>query len=252
MASSAALPESKHMCGACSRQNVSQGERVLSAAAGVGLGIYGLSRGKAGGLLLAAMGGGLIYRAVTGYCHTYAALGINTEKRNSATAVPAQQGAKVEKTVTVNRPAQELYCFWRDLANLPSVMQHLKRVETIDSLQSHWVAETPLGTQLEWDAEIINERENEMIAWASLPGSEVDTAGSVHFKPRGGAAGTDVVVSMKYNPPGGKIVAHVARWLDAGLEETLQQDLQRFKRHMESEHAGASGPSVTAKSTGIT
>jgi uncharacterized membrane protein len=215
-------------------QNVGNTERLVSAAAGLGLGAIGLFRGKGGGLLLAALGGGLIYRAVTGHCDTYDLLGINTAERKPSTAVPAMKGAKVEQSVHINRPANELYRFWRNLANLPEVMRHLKRVDTLDSQRSRWVADGALGKEVAWDAEIINERENEMIAWASLPASEIDTAGSVHFNARSDGRGTDVVVSIKYNPPGGKIAAHVTNWLGAGLAEKLDEELHQFKKRMES------------------
>lgn len=224
-------------CCTAQSKNVGGHERLISAAAGVGLGLAGLTLGKGRGLLLTAMGGGLIYRAVTGHCYTYGILGISTAERNPATAVPAQQGVKVEQSIHVNRPAEELYRFWRNLGNLPEVMRHLKRVDTLDSQRSRWVADGALGKEIAWDAEIINERENDMIAWASLPGSEVETAGSVHFKPRDSGCGTDVVVSIKYNPPGGKLATHVTSWLGAGLAQKLDEDLRHFKQRMESADA---------------
>jgi uncharacterized membrane protein len=147
--------------------------------------------------------------------------------------VPAHQGLKIERTVVVQRSPEELYKFWRRLENLPQVMQHLKYVETIDHEHSHWKAEGAFGSDVEWDAEILNERENEMIAWRSLPGGDVDTAGSVHLRPLGNE-GTEVTLSMKYNPPAGKIGARVASLFGEGLEEKLDEDLCRFKEVMET------------------
>jgi uncharacterized membrane protein len=208
-------------------------ERILSMAAGAGLAGLALARRRWDGLLLGAMGAGLLWRGYTGRCQCYAALGINTADHNPATAVPAQHGVKIEKTIKIHRPPEELYRFWRDLENLPQVMGHLKKVERIDSQRSHWVANGPLGKQVEWDAEIINERADDLIAWRSLPGGDIDTAGSVHFN-RTADGGTELTLSMKYNPPAGKIGAQIVDWLGDGLEHKLDEDLKRFKATMES------------------
>jgi uncharacterized membrane protein len=215
-------------------QNISQRERLYSAVGGAVLLLAGLSRGKLGGLLMTVCGGALVYRGWSGHCHCYDALGIDTSEHNAATVIPAQQGVKVERTVTVNRPADELFHFWRELHNLQGIMQHIRRVEVRDDNRSHWIANAPLGQPIKWDAEIINEREPELIAWRSLPGGDVDTAGSVRFKPLNHDRGTAVTVSLKYNPPGGKVVAALASLLGSGLEQQLESDLRRFKSVMEA------------------
>ena len=217
----------------CSEKNVGDTERIFSLALGAGLGLAGLSQGRVRGLALIALGAGLIRRGYTGHCGCYAALGINNAERNPATAVPARQGIKIEKAIVVERPASDLYRFWRRLENLPQVMRHLKRVRSIDSQHSRWVAEGALGKDLEWDAEIINECEDEMLAWASIPGGDVETAGSVHFRPHGEEK-TELTVSLKYNPPAGKIGAHIATLLGSGLEGKLDEDLNAFKQTMET------------------
>jgi uncharacterized membrane protein len=193
-------------------------------------------------LALTAVGAGFAWRAYTGHCQGYAMLGINNAERNPATAVPARQGIKLDKTMIVSRPAADLYRFWRRLENLPQVMRHLKSVRSIDSRHSRWVAEGAFGKDVEWDAEIINEREDEMIAWASLPNGDVETAGSVHFRSLPNGHGTEVVVSLKYNPPAGKMGAHLANLFGEGLEEKLNEDLATFKQVMETGMAPA--PSV--------
>jgi uncharacterized membrane protein len=203
----------------------------------MGLAALGLSRGRWDGLLLSALGAGLVWRGYTGHCGCYAALGIDTAQHGPAVGVPAQQGQKVEQTITVRRSPARLYEFWRQLDNLPQIMSHLKQVKVIDSQRSHWVAAGPLGQELAWDAEIWNERPSEMIAWRSLPGGDIDTAGSVHFKPSSIPGCTDVTVSMKYNPPAGKVGARLADLLGNGLEQTLVEDLHRFKEELESDAA---------------
>lgn len=214
-------------------QNVGQPERLLSAAAGAALAAYAISRSRWDTLIAGAVGAGLLWRGYTGRCQCYVALGIDTSEHNPATGVPAQHGVKIEKTIKINRAPEDLYRFWRNLENLPQVMGHLVRVEPIDSQRSHWVANGPFDREVEWDAEIINERLDDLIAWRSLPGGQIDTAGSVHFD-RTADGGTEVTLSMKYNPPAGKIGAHIADWLGEGLCQKLDEDLQRFKATMEA------------------
>ncbi|RIK84635.1 MAG: cyclase [Planctomycetota bacterium] len=224
-----------------SAPNVGQSERLVSSVAGACLAAVGLSSRRKGSLILAGLGGMLLYRGMTGRCQLYGMLGVNTARRAPATAVPSQRGYKVEKSVTVNAPAAELYGFWREVENLPKVMSHVKRVDVLDRDRSHWVAEGALGKTVEWDAEIFNDAENEFIAWRSLPGGDVDTAGSVHFRPLGEDHGTVVTVTMKYDPPAGKVGAWLAALTGSGLERKLEEDLQRFKQAMEGGHASPSG-----------
>jgi uncharacterized membrane protein len=215
-------------------QNISQTERWVSTIGGSTLLAAGLVRGKLCGLLMTLCGGALVYRGMTGHCHAYDALGIDTAEHPEATAVPAQTGVKVEKTIIVNRSAKDLYAFWRDVENLPSVMNHLEEVEANDATHSHWWAKGPMGKLVEWEAEIFNEREGEFIAWRSLPGSDIDTAGSVHFKSLGNDRGTAITVSLKYNPPAGKVGASIASLLGNGLEQQLDHDLRHFKSVLEA------------------
>ncbi len=221
--------------GGCSaKQNIGEFERYASAAAGAAMAVSGLARGKLGGWILAAVGGSLLYRGLSGHCSLYQQLGIDTHRSKPSTVVPAKRGVKVENSLTVNQPAEMLYAFWRDLSNLPTVMTHLQSVEQIDDKRSRWVAEAPLGQSVHWEAEIINERENEMIAWRSIGDSQVDTAGSVHFKPIGDDRGTAVTVSLKYDPPGGKLGLGLAYLFGDNAEKQIDEDLRRFKQMMEA------------------
>src|SRR5207244_87837 len=125
------------------------------------------------------------------------------------------------------------YRFWRNFENLPRFMNHLESVKTQGDRRSHWVAKGPLGMPAEWDAEIITERANELIGWRSLPGSEVDTTGSVHFLPAPGGRGTEVKVVMKYDPPAGKVGAAIAGMLMHAPGSEIKEDLRRFEAIME-------------------
>jgi uncharacterized membrane protein len=216
------------------RTNVGDSERFASAAGGSLLVLYGLSRGSLAGLGLATVGGALLYRGVTGHCHVYASLGVNTADRTGrATSVRAGRGVRVDTSVTVNEPAEELYRFWRDFANLPRFMSHLVSIRT-EGERSHWVARGPAGKTVGWDAEIINERPNELIAWRSLPGSEVANAGSVHFTPAPAGRGTVVRVELKYEPPAGRLGAAVAWLFGEEPNRQVREDLRRFKQLMEA------------------
>jgi len=208
---------------------------LLSAVGGGVLALLGLSRRSLGGLALAAVGGSLVYRGVTGHCSMYQALGVNTaDQPGPATSVRAGHGVKVEQAMTINKPAADLYRFWRTFENLGRFMSHLESVTTQGGNRSHWVARGPMGARVEWDAEVHNERENELIAWRSLDGSEVDTAGSVHFRQLPNDRGTEVRVVLKYDPPAGKLGAAVAWLFGQSAEQQVREDLRRFKQVMEA------------------
>jgi uncharacterized membrane protein len=163
-------------------------------------------------------------------------VGITTadEGRAPATSVPAGEGVKIQQTLFVRRSPADLYRFWRNFENLPRFMSHLESVTSTGGNRSHWVAKGPLGVRFEWDAEVINERESEMIAWRSLEGSEVNTAGSVHFERGLGGSGTDIRVTLKYDPPAGKMGAAIARLFGQAPEQQIEEDLHRFRDMMEA------------------
>jgi uncharacterized membrane protein len=215
--------------------NVGDTERVLSVIGGTALALWGLSRGSLAGLGLVALGGALVSRGAAGHCNVHGALGIGTaEPRGRLTTIPAGRGVKVETSISIDRSQEDLFRLWRNIENLPRIMSHLESVRTSGPNTSHWVARGPLGTSFEWDAELYRERPNELIAWRSLPGSEVDTAGSVHFTPAPGGRGVEVKVVLKYDPPAGKAGAAVASLLGNSPEAMIEADLRRYKALMET------------------
>lgn len=215
--------------------NVGEGERMASLIGGTAVALYGLSRGTLGGLGLALVGGSLIYRGMTGHCSAYQAIGLDTARpRGPHDSVRAQHGVRVDESMTILRPREELYRYWRDLSNLPRIMRHLESVQTTGENRSHWTAKGPFDLRIEWDAEIITERENELIGWRSVGESEVDTAGSVHFIPAPGGRGTEIRVELKYDPPGGQLGSQIASLLGQSPDRQIREDLRRFKAVMES------------------
>ncbi len=142
-------------------------------------------------------------------------------------------GIKVKNAVTVNRPVSEVYNFWRNFENLPRFMTHLESVQVLEGKRSHWVAIGPLGKRVEWDAELVEERPSELISWRSLPGGKVDSAGYVRFKPAAGDRGTEILVEMRYDPPGGVVGATIAMLFGESGEQVVTRDLHAFKSVLE-------------------
>lgn len=224
--------------------NVGEKERLLSMLGGGTLGLIGLSRFSLGGLALAAVGGALVYRGMTGHCSLYQALDVTTAPQGPASSIAAGHGVKVEESIVINRDAATLWRFWRKLENLPRVMHHLELIEERDNRRSRWRARGPLGISFAWEAEIINEKENELLAWRSIDNSTVDTAGSVHFRATPQGQGTEMRVVLKYDAHAAHLAAPLARLLGDAPEHQIREDLQRFKQIMESGHAAALGSQV--------
>jgi len=220
--------------------NVGRTERVISGAAGVALALVSLRQRRLRALLL-PIAGGLVSRAITGRCSVNRALGRNSADEDRVSPVASLgrgEGIKVEQAVAISRPREEVFQFWRNFENLPRFMDHLESVRVVDESRSHWVAKGPAGTKVEWDAEIHNEIPNELIAWRSLPGSEVDNAGSVHFSPVHNGS-TEVRVILRYDPPAGKVGATVARLFGEEPSQQVAEDLRRFKQVIEAGEAAA-------------
>lgn len=223
------------------RVNVGSTERWISTIAGGALLAGGVARLNFKGVLGIAAGAAMFYRGLSGHCALYQALGINTAKRNGATVVPAQKGARVEHSIDIAAPRERLYRQWRVLSNLPKFAPHLESVHEIDPAHSHWIAKTPIGGTVEWDAEIIEDRLGELISWRSLPGSVIDSAGSVRFQTLGENDSTLLTLQLKYNPPGGTATARLAEFFNLGMQEEVEEALLKFKHEMETAQAVALG-----------
>jgi uncharacterized membrane protein len=219
--------------------NINETERWASLIGGGTLVAFGLAKKDWKGLGLAALGGGLLWRGATGHCDVYQTLGLNTVEREKPkgtgrhVSVPYELGIRIDESVRVNKPAGELYRFWRNLENLPKFMDHLDTIQKIDDRKSRWVAVGPAGIKVEWFAEVINDREDRLIGWRSLEGSDVDNAGSVSFRPAPSGIGTDVKVSLQYNPPAGDLGAAVAKLFGQDPRKQVRSDLRCFKHMME-------------------
>src|SRR3954471_9662778 len=149
-------------------------------------------------------------------------------------AVPGNRGIKLVRAVTIRKPAAELYAFWRHLPNLAKVIKHPVAITASSPEDSHWIVSGPANTSVEWDAVIVNDEPNKLIAWRSRQGAQVDNAGSVRFEPAPGDEGTEVTVSLEYDPPGGRLGAAIAKLTRDSAASQVYDALRRFKALMEA------------------
>jgi uncharacterized membrane protein len=200
------------------------------------------------GAVLLGLGGYLLLQGARGRSMSIPFTGRGTERslegavrrgrERSRAAMPMGRretpGVQVREQVSVNRSISELYRFWRNVENLPRVMSYLEDVSKSSDRRSHWVAKGPAGQRVEWDAEITDARENELVAWRSLEGSEVPNEGSVRFSRSPDGSGTIIDVALTYHPPGGKAGAAVAKLFGREPAQEIRRDLERFKQRVES------------------
>jgi uncharacterized membrane protein len=199
-----------------SPQVSSRWQQWVSIVGGSALAAYGVKRRSLGGTAMALVGGYIVYQGTMPFVHEHTG------------------ELFVNKAVTVNAAAHEVYRFWRDLDKLPLFMRHLRSVTVDTGGRSHWVTRGPGGRNVEWDAVVLEDREPERLAWRSLPGSDIDHEGSVEFRPAPGDRGTEVHVRLLWRPPAGRIGAGVARLFGEHPERQIREDLRRFKMLIEA------------------
>lgn len=223
--------------------NVGATERIASAVAGGFLTMFGLRRRGTAGYGMALLGAELLYRGASGHCKSYAVLGVST-KDHVEPGEPADvnhaRSIRVRQSVYVQRPREELFAMWRDFSRLPEFMDHLERVDVLSPTHSHWVVAGPAGSTVEWDAEIVDERANEWIAWRTVEPAQVPNNGTVMFCEMSDG-GTDVFVTLEAQPPAGKFGDLVAKMFGRAPNRQVRQALARFK-----EMAEGRTPAVTA------
>jgi uncharacterized membrane protein len=162
----------------------------------------------------------------------------------AAGARDVDQPVHVAHAITVNRSIDEVFSFWRDFQNFPRFMRHVESVQVTSDRRSHWRVKGPAGRGVEWDAEIVEERDNELIVWRSIAG-DVQNRGTVRFRPAPGARGTEIHVTIDYYPPFGRIGRGVAWLFGEEPDQQLRDDLRRVKQLMETGEIPLSeGPSL--------
>jgi uncharacterized membrane protein len=219
-----------------SNVNISKDERYLALAGGAALLLLGARAGGKAGILFLLAAAELLRKGLTGHSMLNQLLGVNSgmETNPHAVSVPHEQGIHVVQAITIQRPAHELYNFWRNIENLPHFMQHIKLVEVIDQNRSRWEAQGPAGITLSWESEIVNDVPNEVIAWRSLENSQLANAGSVRFEPAPGGRGTEVTLTLEYVPPAGQVGVAIASLMGVNPQQVINEELRNFRRLMET------------------
>jgi len=207
-------------------------ENWLALGAGALLLLAGASRRSAIGACLAVSSAPLLYRGIAGRWPDV--LNGHVQPDSTKTALGGEHGVHVRESVRLEVPVADVYRFWRRLDNLPRFMTYLNRVTESTDGTSHWVAAGPAGLTVEWEAEVVNEIENKLLAWRSLPGSDVVMAGSVNFDAARGGRSTQVSVHLQYAPPAGKAGALVASLFGHEPSQTVREDLRHFKQLLEA------------------
>jgi uncharacterized membrane protein len=227
------------------KPNISATARWASVIAGAALAAAGYKRSSR---VMGLAGLGLIARGASGWCPVTAAVEPNAyDESDTKRHLGGPNGVIVEEAIRIYRPVSEVYAYWRNLENLPRFMEHLEEVRVSDRLHSHWVAKGPLGVNVEWDAEIINDIPPTLLSWKSVGQADVVSAGSVRFKPVGENA-TELRVKLQYDPPAGKVGATVAWLLGEDPERQIAEDLQRFKQLIETGEAAGEAYRASASS----
>jgi uncharacterized membrane protein len=162
---------------------------------------------------------------------------------------PGKNAIFVSKSITIDRPVSDIYRFWRHLENLPRAMSHLESVQERPNGRSHWVAKGPAGRKIEWDAEMLVDRENEIISWRSVEGADVPNEGTVRFKDVGNGQRTEVKVSLTYHPPGGALGAAIAKLFGEEPSQQVEEDLRKLKKELESKGSAQSNPAAAGPAT---
>jgi uncharacterized membrane protein len=207
-------------------------ERWATLAAAAAAMAYGFSRRSLAGTCLAFAAAPFAFRGLTGrWPQLPSGFGSSGDTRE---ALAGDRGIHVRESVRVGKPVDEVYRFWRQVDNFPCFMSYLDQVTDLGGRRSHWVAKGPANMKVEWDAEIINEVENKVIGWRSLPDADVVTAGSVTFTPTPDGRGTEVSVHLQYEPPAGKAGAFVASLFGREPSQTIHEDLHRVKDLLEA------------------
>jgi uncharacterized membrane protein len=169
---------------------------------------------------------------------------LNQPLRQLAGLDPEQDTVTVEKTIHIDAPLEDVYAYWSNFENFPKFMTHLKEVRHVKNGTSHWVAAGPGGVSIPWDAEITEQRTNELLAWKSVPGSMVRTVGVLRFDKETDGR-TRIQIRMSYCPPGGVLGQSVAWLFGADPKKEMDEDLVRLKSMLERGKTRAHATAVT-------
>lgn len=226
--------------------NMDRNERMASVLGGAGLALLGVRQKGVAGALLGAAGAALIARGASGHCPVYGAAGIDTSERQRTrrgrpAEADADAGVSVHASITVSRPPEQAYAVWRDFTNAPKYMDRIAQVEILDETRSRWTATGPMGRSWTWESQVVEDSPGELIAWESLPGSELPNRGWVQFLPAGNdGRHAEIRYFVEFDPPGGVIGEAIAHAFHDAPREMIRGDLRRFRSLLETAHPAPS------------
>jgi uncharacterized membrane protein len=215
--------------------NIGQAERLISLLAGGGLVYYGTRHLQTGRLLLAFLGGELVRRGLTGHDYLYQLFQVTSVAESPSTLISTPQGITVRRSMSIERSANELYEYWRNVELAPTYMQMVQSVERTGEQTSHWTAKTPTGPAITWESEITEDIPGQLIAWKTTSGKPLGgTGGRVRFTPAPAQKGTTVTSEIDYTQPAGILGANLGKLFGHLPEQEVREDLRRFKQLMEA------------------
>jgi uncharacterized membrane protein len=216
------------------RTNLGKNERILSVVGGGALAAMALRRKGMAGVVMGAASATLLERGLTGHCRVYDALGINRAKGKARAAKPEEGGFHGSARTAINRPARDLYDFWRDFGSAPRFRDSITSVEVLDESTSRWTAAGTMGRTFQWTSRLVEDRPGEYIAWESVAPSDVPNRGSVRFVPFGDGTQAEVHYTVEIEAPGGVVGQAILGLLHPNPQAMLEEDLRHFRELMES------------------
>ena len=211
--------------------NIHQMERIASAVLGGVLMIQSLNRPSPGQKVLA---GTLLYRGISGHSYLYQLLNVNTASDQKQQEQDSSSAVEIEGSITVGKTAEELYHFWNDPQHLAQIMGDFAEVTQVGDNRMHWVMRAPLDRHIEWDTQIIEDRPGEFVRWKSLEGAPLPNEGSVSFRRAPKDWGTEVILRLCFDPPGGMLGNWATKKLDIVPHMLVEKSLRRFKSLVET------------------
>ena len=145
-----------------------------------------------------------------------------------------QDGVTSTKAVTIGKPREEVYAFFRRFSNLPRFMTNVDSVEEIDDRRSHWVVKAPAGRTVEWDAVLTSDEPGRLIGWESAPGADISNHGRVEFRDAPTGRGCEIHASISYEPPAGELGKVAAKLFGKEPGQQAHADLRQLKMLLET------------------
>ena len=218
-------------------ENVGTVERWVSAIGGGALLVYGIARFDWAGAGLGLLGGGLLYRGVMGHSFTYQALNINTAQRRlgeTVAQIPDNKGFRVQRSLTIKRPPEELYEFWHDVEKTPLYMQNIASVTKTGERSSHWIAKKSSRRRVEWDTELLEDLPGKGVAWHTHGKSITADAGKIQFEAAPDGRGSIVTLTLDYYTPQGPFWKNPGKRFSVVDDHETLETLRCFKEVIEA------------------